>query len=276
MAATDTAPSGRTVEVNGVTIYYEEQGQGTPLVLIHGGLSTSAMYQPLLPHLTDVFRVLALDSRGHGRSTNPGGALSYMLLADDVAAFLAALGVERLMVGGWSDGDQVALEVGARHPGVAGSLLVGAAYPDFATSGVDAVNRALLGADEAGTPNVEHLERQLGDFAATVKAWHPGGEAQWRTLVHQTAEMWFTYPGLTPEEVGGITTPALVLTGDRDDLIPLDLCVQLYRTLPDAELGVCPGADHSAAMLPERAGLVAGMIRDFAERRMPATSRSEP
>jgi pimeloyl-ACP methyl ester carboxylesterase len=96
---------------NGATLYHEEHGAGEPLVLIHGGLASSAMWEPLLPGLIDRFRVITPDSRGHGRSTNPGGTLSYAQLADDVAALIAAFGLERPVVGGYSDGGQIALEV---------------------------------------------------------------------------------------------------------------------------------------------------------------------
>jgi pimeloyl-ACP methyl ester carboxylesterase len=116
-------------DANGATLYHEQHGAGEPLVLIHGGLATSAMWEPLLPGLVDRFRVITPDSRGHGRSTNPAGTLSYTQLAGDVAALIAALGLERPVVGGYSDGGQIALELGARHPGAAGALIVGAAYP---------------------------------------------------------------------------------------------------------------------------------------------------
>ncbi len=81
----------------------------------------------VVPHLVYGFRLITPDSRGHGRSTNPASELFYPLIADDVAALIAALELARPVVGGWSDGVQVALELGARHPGVAGSLIVGAA-----------------------------------------------------------------------------------------------------------------------------------------------------
>jgi pimeloyl-ACP methyl ester carboxylesterase len=258
--------SGHTIDVNGATIYYEDCGQGTPLVLIHGGFCSIASWAALLPHLAEGFRVIALDSRGHGHSTNPRGELSYPLLADDVAALIAALGLERPLVGGWSDGGQVALEVGARHPGVAGSLLIGAAYPDFKTTGLDAGLRQLLGADEAGTPDVAQLEAGMGEYVGVLKSWHPGGEAQWQALVAQTAPMYLTYGGLSPDDLRRIDTPALVLTGDRDEFIPLDLSVRLYRELPNAELAVCPGADHFSPLIPERAGLFAAAIHEFAGR----------
>jgi pimeloyl-ACP methyl ester carboxylesterase len=265
-ATSSSSASGRSIDVNGVALYYEVQGEGDPLILIHGGLVSSAMWQAILPHLVDDFRVMTPDSRGHGRSTNPAGELSYPLIADDVAALIAALGLERPVVGGWSDGGQVALEFGARHPGVAGGLIVGAAYPDFGGTGVREAHKELLGADDAGTPDIERLEEHLGDFAGVVKSWHPGGAQQWQALVQQAAPMWLDYAGLTPEDLRGIVSPVLVLAGDRDEMFPLDLMVSLYRALPNAELAICPQADHIGPGTPERVGVFACMIRDFAER----------
>jgi pimeloyl-ACP methyl ester carboxylesterase len=68
-----------------------EHGAGAPLLLIHGGFVSSAMWEPLLPDLIDGFRVITPDNRSHGRSTNPSGRLSYGQMADDVAALIAAL-----------------------------------------------------------------------------------------------------------------------------------------------------------------------------------------
>ena len=265
-ATGSSSASGRSIDVNEVVLYYEEQGEGAPLILIHGGLVSSAMWQAVLPHLVDGFRVITPDSRGHGRSTNPAGELSYPLIADDVAALIAALELERPVVGGWSDGGQVALELGARHPGVAGSLIVGAAYPDFVGTGLREAHKGLLGADDAGTPDTAQLEEHLGDFAGVLKTWHSGGAQQWQALVQQTAPMWLDYAGLTPDDLREIVDPALVLAGDRDEWITLDLMVSLYRALPNAELAVCPQADHFGPVMPERAGVFAGMIRDFAGR----------
>jgi pimeloyl-ACP methyl ester carboxylesterase len=266
--STPTIAPGRAIEVNGASLYYEEYGQGAPLLLIHGGLVATPMWGALLPHLTDHFRVIAFDSRGHGRSTNPHGALSYPLLADDAAALIAELGLEQPLVGGWSDGGQVAIEFGARHPGVAGGLLIGAAYPDYRATGFVDFWRQLAGVDATGTPDLARVEAGMGDFVHVVKAWHTGGEAQWQALVHQTTQMYLAYEGLTPDDLGRIGTPALVLTGDRDEAFGIELSVKLYRALPRAELAVCPGADHFAPLGPDRAGIFASMIRDYARRNL--------
>jgi pimeloyl-ACP methyl ester carboxylesterase len=180
----------------------------------------------------DSFWVITPDSRGHGRSTNPRVVLSYQLIADDVAALVEALGLERPVVGGWSDGGQVALELGARHPGPASALIVGAAYPDFEEGGLRAAHRALLGADDEGIPDPDYLDAELGEFAEEIKALHPGGAERRQSLVRQTAPMWLDDEGLGPDEVEAIQTPVLVLAGDRDDLTSLDLAVSLYRAHP--------------------------------------------
>ena len=243
--------SGRSVAVNGAALYCEEHGDGAPLILIHGGLSSGSDWHPVVAELADGFRVITPDSRGHGRSTNPSAELSYALIADDIAALIAALGLRRPVVGGWSDGGQVTLELAARHPGAAGALIVGAAYSDFNAGGLRDAHRALLGADDTGVPDAAHLDAQLGDFAQDVKALHPGGAERWPELVRQTATMWLGYEGLGPHELQAIQTPVLVLAGDRDELIPLDLSAALYRALPNAELAVCPSLSHDGPS-PER------------------------
>jgi pimeloyl-ACP methyl ester carboxylesterase len=253
------------IEANEVALHYDEHGDGAPLILIHGGLSSSSDWAPVVPGLADGFRVITPDSRGHGRSNNPAGELSYALIADDIAALITALGLHRPVVGGWSDGGQATLELGVRHPGAAGALIVGAAYPDFDGGGLRDVHRALLGADERGVADPAHLDAQLGEFAEEVKALHPGGAERWRALVRQTAPMWLDYEGLSPDQLRAIQAPVLVLAGDRDEFVPLDLSVWLYRALPDAELAICPRLSHDGPS-PERGPVLASLIRDFAER----------
>jgi pimeloyl-ACP methyl ester carboxylesterase len=263
--------SGHDIEVNGATLHYEEYGDGTPLVLVHGGLGSSAMWQSLVPELTargDLW-VITPDSRGHGRSTNPDRTLSYPRLADDLAALIEMLGLVRPVVGGWSDGGQVALELAARHPDAAGALIVGAAYPDFAGSGLRDAHAALLGAGTTGHADMEQLEANLGDALSILTSWHVGGRPQWRALVEQTAPMWLDYGGIAPDQVEAIELPTLVLTGDRDELVRLDLAVALYRALPNAALAVFPQAGHEAPMTPDCAPVIAALIRDFISRPRP-------
>ena len=86
-----------------------------------------ADWVPVVTELARVHRVITSDSRGHGRSSNPAGSLSYAAIADDIATLIQTLGLDSPIVGGWSDGGQIALEFAVRHPGVAAALIVGAA-----------------------------------------------------------------------------------------------------------------------------------------------------
>src|SRR5918998_6755728 len=118
-------PVGTYVEANGLRVYHEAYGEGEPLLLIHGGTATCRSWASHLPAFTEHFRVFAPDSRAHGRTDNPAGEVEYPAMADDVAALIKALGLQRPLVLGYSDGGQIALELGMRHPGMAGALVLG-------------------------------------------------------------------------------------------------------------------------------------------------------
>lgn len=263
----DDGGSGRRLELNGASIYYEDHGVGPAIILVHGGLGAGPEWRPVVSLLAGEFRVITPDSRGHGRSTNPAGELSYGGIAEDIAALITALGLRRPIVGGWSDGGQITMELAVRHPALAGGLIVGAAYPDFDAGGLRDAHRALLGADDDGVPDLAYLDDQLGEWADQVKKLHQGGERHWQTLIEQTAKMWLGYEGLDHEELQAIQIPTLVLAGDRDELIPLELSVRLHQTLPLAELAVVPSLGHEGPS-SGRGPFLADVIRDFTRRRL--------
>jgi pimeloyl-ACP methyl ester carboxylesterase len=120
--------SDKYVQANGINIHYEEFGSGTPLIALHGGTGTIEEWRALAPSFTSQFHIYALDSRGHGKTDNPLGKLSYHTMADDVAAFIKVLNIPRPLVCGYSDGGQIALEIAMRYPGLARALVVGATW----------------------------------------------------------------------------------------------------------------------------------------------------
>src|SRR5262245_19505159 len=118
------------IAANGINIHYQEFGAGEPLILLHGGTANIEAWLGQIPTLEQHFRVIALDSRGHGKTINTSDELTYAQMADDVAAFIAALKLNKPLIMGYSDGGQIALELGMRYD-TTGALVLGGTQHSF-------------------------------------------------------------------------------------------------------------------------------------------------
>ncbi|MCT2280230.1 alpha/beta hydrolase [Micromonospora chalcea] len=124
----ETHAPGRYADVNGVRLYHETHGSGRPMILLHGGLTSGEMFAPILPMLTAKHQVVVVDLQGHGRTADVDRPLDMALMADDVAALIDHLGLDRPDVVGFSLGGGVALHVGFRHPEKVGRLVAASAH----------------------------------------------------------------------------------------------------------------------------------------------------
>jgi len=125
--AVSTVPAGfteRYADVNGIKLYYELHGSGKPLILIHGGLGAIEMFGPNLPALAKGRQVIAIDLQGHGRTADIDRPLSVQFMADDVAALIKHLGLQRADIMGYSLGGGVALQTAISHPEVVNKLVL--------------------------------------------------------------------------------------------------------------------------------------------------------
>jgi pimeloyl-ACP methyl ester carboxylesterase len=238
---------GQFVDVNGLNMYYQEHGSGRPLILIHGGVYASNMWQPFLPSFVPHFRVITPDSRGHGKTNNPNdGQLSYHLMADDVAAFIQALNLTKPLVFGYSDGGQIALELGMHYPGLTGVLVVGAAWYKFSEIYINGLKA--FGLEKLGEVNFEKIQRANPGLITDLKTEHVHSDDPdyWQTLLKQYSVMWWTPLDYTADDFRKITEPTLILVGDRDELIELEQAVEMYRFIPNAELAILPNATHTS------------------------------
>jgi pimeloyl-ACP methyl ester carboxylesterase len=134
--------SGAYADVNGVHLYYEVHGEGRPLVAIHGGLGSGEMFAPILPALTERHQVILPDLQGHARTADIDRPLDVRLMADDIAALIRHLGLERPDVLGYSLGAGVAFWLGVKHPELIGRLVLtsvqlktDALYPEIQAAG---------------------------------------------------------------------------------------------------------------------------------------------
>ena len=112
----EAAGLGEYADVNGLHLYYETHGTGRPLILLHGGLGSGEMFGPILPTLADHHQVILPDLQGHGRTADIDRPLSVISMADDIAALIDHLGLDRPDVVGYSLGGGVAIHLAARHP----------------------------------------------------------------------------------------------------------------------------------------------------------------
>jgi pimeloyl-ACP methyl ester carboxylesterase len=255
------APTGMYIEANGLEVYYEDYGEGEPLMLIHGGTATSQSWASHLPAFTEHFEVFTPDSRGHGRTDNPTGELGYRVMADDLASLIDALGLQRPLVLGYSDGGQIALELGLRYPGLARALVLGGTQFRFSEAYLEAV-RSLLGITEGEELDTEKLEREQPEWVAYLceAHGHVYGPEYWRTYVKQIAALWLRPLRYTPEDISAVTDPVLLLVGDRDGVCTEE-SVELFGVLPNAELAVAPASDHG--FIEAKAGLFDALALDF-------------
>jgi pimeloyl-ACP methyl ester carboxylesterase len=247
MLETDSsAQHGRYLQINDINMYYEEYGNGEPLLLLHGGLGASSEWKPFIPALSERFRVFALDSRGHGKTNNPKGELNYQMMSDDVGAFIKSLGLQKPSILGNSDGAQIILEMGIRYAEVVHALVLCAGGY---TRSSEAYRNAWhnLGIDGSGDVDFDQLRAAFG--GSTLEVWRKrhafvDNPDRWKRLLQQLAKMWLTPLKYSSEDFQKVRVPVLLMLGDRDQFFPVEENIEMYRMLPSAELVVLPNSDH--------------------------------
>ena len=171
-----TASHGQSVHANGIDIHYLDHGEGEPLVLLHGGVvSTNPIwtgvpvaYASHMDTLGGHFRVIAPDTRGCGKTVHSGGTISFDLLADDVAALIDALDLERPLIAGFSDGGITATVLAIRHPGAVRAIVNHAGFDAFDP---DAPTVAMMRQILGGSPDATAPDPDAA--AARVRGDHP-------------------------------------------------------------------------------------------------------
>ena len=237
------------VENQGARIYWDEQGQGAPLLLIMGLGYPSAMWHRSRPVLSKQYRTIALDNRGSGRSDVPAGPYSLALMASDAAAVLDAAGAESAHVFGLSMGGMIAQEFALQYARRVRSLILGctASGGPTAVHAEAEVNKVLMSRDlspeqmaqamrpyvyDSATP-VERIEEDL----AIRRQWFPKPEGYVAQL--QGILAWEAYSRL-PQ----ITAPTLVIHGESDQLVPPGNGKLIAARIPGAKLLMLRHASH--------------------------------
>jgi pimeloyl-ACP methyl ester carboxylesterase len=240
--------AGRRVAVNGMQMYYEVSGRGDPLIVLHGAYMNIPMMGAIIPRLAKTHRVYALELQGHGRTTDIDRPITYPNLADDVAAFMDAVGLEKADVFGYSMGSAVGLQLAIRHPAKVNKLV--AASVSYDVEGWQPEFKAFI-------PQMK-VEMFLDmPFAKDYRklAANPDGFPELvRKLIALEKE-----PMAWGDDVKALKIPVLIITGDAD-AATLEHSVAMFRLLggggmgdmgkplPASRLAVLPATSHTAVI----------------------------
>ncbi len=227
--------SGR-ITVGPLETYYDEMGSGPPLLLLHGGLSTAeGTFHVVRPSLAQHYRTIAVEQQGHGHTADIDRPMTFERMAEDTASVLRELGVERVDVIGYSDGGNVAIGLALRYPELVGRLVIAGTNAD--TDGL--VPEVLAYFHQAKPEEMGFLAEAL-DAVAPV----PG---QFPVVLDKVMRLGREFPGWSDEELASISSPVLVIIGDRDIVRP-EHAVEIYRTVPESQLAIVPGRGHETLM----------------------------
>ncbi|MEV6560561.1 alpha/beta hydrolase [Nocardia sp. NPDC051756] len=218
------------VQLGEVRTWYDETGDGEPVLLLHGGFVDSRSFEPAVAVLAEHFRVFRMDRRGHGRTPDVEGPISYDLMAQDTIAFLDKVVGGPAHLVGYSDGAIVALLVAIRRPDLVGRLV--SISGNFHRDGILPGVLDGFGHGEA----MQRLATRYGEVS-------PDGQEHFAVVAEKVLRMAREEPTMTVEELAGITSRTLVIAAD-DDAMSLEHTIALYRAIPDSELAVIPGASH--------------------------------
>jgi pimeloyl-ACP methyl ester carboxylesterase len=275
-------------KVGDIQLYYEEHGQGEPLLLIMGLGASTLSWSEQIPTFSREFRVIAFDSRGAGRSDKPAVRYTIALFADDTAGLMDALGVDSAHVYGQSMGGFIAQEVALRHPQRVRTLVLAstscgghhavAASPEN-LAGIGMMNVLTpREAAEKGLPLLYSDEFIASHHDALIE--RSLRESELRTPPDAFArQVQAAIRHNTFDRLPDIRCPTLVITGSNDKVVPEDNSRILAERIPGAELAVLPGAGHG--YLVEKAAESNAIVLEFLRRHRrsatgPAASGSAP
>ena len=248
--------------VNGLQMWYERHGEGRPLVLLHGNLSTIGVdFGGIIPSLARGRQVIGVEQQAHGHTADIDRPLSIQQWADDTAALLGHLGIERADLFGYSSGSTVALQLAIEQPQLVGKLVLASA-----SYRLDGLHPGLM--DNIQELKPEHLAGTPFEQDYAKVAPNPG---DWPKLIEKITRMDADLPEWTADDIRNLAAPTMLIIGDSDIVKP-EHAVEMFRLLgggvigdlaglPRSRLAVLPGTTH--VTLVQRADWLASMVGEF-------------
>ncbi len=219
-------------DVNGIKLYHAEIGAGPPVLLLHGGLANSDYLANQARALAQSYRVIVVDSRGHGRSTRDQRPFGYDLMADDVVALLDTLKIDKAAIIGWSDGGIIGLDIAMRHPERVTRVFAFGAN----------TSKSGLKDDFDKNPTFAAYMARAGQEYAKLSAT----PKEYAAFQEQIGKMWDSEPNWTDAQLRAIRTPVWVVDGEHDEGIKWEHTDHIAATIPGARLLILADTSHFA------------------------------
>jgi pimeloyl-ACP methyl ester carboxylesterase len=251
-------PVGQRVEVNGMQMYYEVSGEGEPIVVLHGAYMDIPTMGGIIPKLAETHKIYALELQGHGRTTDIDRKITYQNLADDVAAFMDAVGLPKADIFGYSMGGQTGLQFAIRHPAKVNRLVAASVGYDL---------RGWQPAFTAAIPQFTVEGMLQMPFFKEQADRKPGFPQLIEKLIQLEKE-----PMAWEAEVNALKMPVLIIAGDAD-VSTLDHNVALFKLLGGGAMGdmgtplaasrlaIMPATSHTAVIT--QVAMLHGFIEPF-------------
>lgn len=233
------------IDLNGVNTWYDQRGDGEPLALLHPGGADARAWGPNIDALAARFAVFTPERRGHGRTADVEGPITYELMAQDTIAFLEQVVAAPAHLVGCSGGAIVALLVALRRPDLARRVILisGVFHRDgWTPAAID--------------PEAEPHQALAQGYAQLS----PDGPDHYPVVYAKLARMSWAQPTLDAGDLRALASRTMVIVAD-DDEVKLEHATAMYRAIPDAELAVIPGTSHG--LLHEKPALCNAIMLDF-------------
>lgn len=229
--------AGKFLSIKGTNIYYETYGNGMPLLLLHGDVfGYIDEFAPFIPDLSKYFKVIAIATRGHGKSEIGDQPFSYRLFAQDAMAVLKQEAADSAIVVGFSAGAITGYYLAANYPknikklvAIAGALTTKDYRPEVLP--------------ELRNMNIDSLEKQYPDFIRSRKKLMVEPQ-RYQELINRLKGTWFQGNYIEPSVATDIQCPVLTVGGDRDDYFAVDNFVSIYKKITRSQLAIIPNANH--------------------------------
>jgi pimeloyl-ACP methyl ester carboxylesterase len=234
-------------ELGNVSSWWDVDGDGEPLVLLHPGGADSRAYDDNLPGLATAFRCYRYDRRGQGRTPDVGGPITFEAMTDDAIAFIETVVGAPAHLVGHSIGAPVGLLVAQKRPDLVRGLVF--------SEGVFHHDGWIPGVLDPLPPDVHEF---LGGLYAEVS---PHGAGHWPDVWARLDHEHHQAPALTTDELGAIAVPTLLMFADNETEVRIDHMHAMHHALPDAQLAVIPGTGHG--LLADKPDLCNRIITEF-------------